>query len=255
MAISGHKTLTEVQRYTKDADRKRLADSGMAKLRGQSENSNVTNIEPPLHKHGSNLLKTKGGEMTWRSLGESNPCFSLERAVFSRESARGVVSADPPPTTHIEADQGNQPTPASSRPARSRTCRVHISPTDVILFHMRQLPLDRVRIPPARFVEQGRDGRPETRHADLLLGVAKPAQRSIQGVVAHAPADRPTAGNTYSPCPVKRRSSRRITIAWCASKGYRRRPIARATNLLARRSGPTLRGSTDTTCVSSQHEI
>src|SRR5262249_23771358 len=31
MAISGHKTLTEVQRYTADADRKVLADSGMAK--------------------------------------------------------------------------------------------------------------------------------------------------------------------------------------------------------------------------------
>jgi hypothetical protein len=61
MAISGHKTLTEVQRYTKDADRKKLADSGMAKLRGQSENTNVTNIKPPLHKQGTNLFKTKGG--------------------------------------------------------------------------------------------------------------------------------------------------------------------------------------------------
>jgi hypothetical protein len=50
MAVSGHKTLTEVQRYTRDADRKRLADSGMAKLRGQSQNSNVTNIERVLHK-------------------------------------------------------------------------------------------------------------------------------------------------------------------------------------------------------------
>ena len=30
MAISGHKTLTEVQRYTNDADHKRLAESGMA---------------------------------------------------------------------------------------------------------------------------------------------------------------------------------------------------------------------------------
>jgi len=47
MAISGHKTLSEVQRYTKDADRKKLADSGMAKLQGQSENTDVTNIEPP----------------------------------------------------------------------------------------------------------------------------------------------------------------------------------------------------------------
>ncbi len=61
MAISGHKTLAEVQRYTKDADRKKLADSGIAKLRGQSENSNVTNIEPVLHKQAPNLLKTRGG--------------------------------------------------------------------------------------------------------------------------------------------------------------------------------------------------
>jgi integrase len=60
MAISGHKTLTEVQRYTKDADRKKLADSGMAKLRGRTENMNVTNIEPPSHKQGTNLLETKG---------------------------------------------------------------------------------------------------------------------------------------------------------------------------------------------------
>jgi integrase len=35
MAFSGHKTLTEVQRYTKDADRKKLADSAMAKLRSR----------------------------------------------------------------------------------------------------------------------------------------------------------------------------------------------------------------------------
>jgi hypothetical protein len=33
MAISGHKTLAEVQRSTADADRRRLADSAMAKKR------------------------------------------------------------------------------------------------------------------------------------------------------------------------------------------------------------------------------
>jgi integrase len=33
MAISGHKTLSEVQRYTDGADKKRLADSGHAKRR------------------------------------------------------------------------------------------------------------------------------------------------------------------------------------------------------------------------------
>ena len=60
MAISGHKTLTMVQHYTKDADMKRLTDSGMAKLRGQSKNTNVTNTMTPLHKHAANTLKSKG---------------------------------------------------------------------------------------------------------------------------------------------------------------------------------------------------
>ncbi|MGR4930601.1 tyrosine-type recombinase/integrase [Bradyrhizobium sp. CAR08] len=44
MAFSGHKTLTEVQRYTEAANKKRLADSGAAKMRQeQSENGVVTN--------------------------------------------------------------------------------------------------------------------------------------------------------------------------------------------------------------------
>jgi integrase len=60
MAISGHKTLSEVQRYTNDVDRKRLAESGMAKLRGQSENANVTNTTASLHKRAANSLKTRG---------------------------------------------------------------------------------------------------------------------------------------------------------------------------------------------------
>lgn len=60
MAISGHKTLTMVQHYTKDADMKRLADSGMAKLRGQSENANVTNLSSPLHKQAAKTLKSQG---------------------------------------------------------------------------------------------------------------------------------------------------------------------------------------------------
>jgi hypothetical protein len=59
MAISGHKTLKEVQRYTSAADRKRLADSGMAKMLGQSENAGATNTASPLHKQTANALKTK----------------------------------------------------------------------------------------------------------------------------------------------------------------------------------------------------
>jgi integrase len=59
MAISGYKTLSEVQRYTEAANKKRLADSGMAKVRGQTENGNVTNTVPPLHKHDAKALKAK----------------------------------------------------------------------------------------------------------------------------------------------------------------------------------------------------
>ena len=44
MAISGHRTLSEVQRYTDDADRTRLATSGMAKRRDRTENTEVASI-------------------------------------------------------------------------------------------------------------------------------------------------------------------------------------------------------------------
>jgi hypothetical protein len=60
MAFSGHKTLTEVQRYTTDADRKRLADAAMAKLRDQSRNANYTNTTTRLHKQAAKTLKVKG---------------------------------------------------------------------------------------------------------------------------------------------------------------------------------------------------
>jgi integrase len=59
MAFSGHKTLTEVQRYTTEADRKRLADTAMAKLREQSKNADYTNTVPRLHKQSRKLLKRK----------------------------------------------------------------------------------------------------------------------------------------------------------------------------------------------------
>jgi integrase len=59
MAFSGHKTLTEVQRYTADADRKRLADAAMAKLRDQNKNADCTNTVPRLHKQLTKILKVK----------------------------------------------------------------------------------------------------------------------------------------------------------------------------------------------------
>ena len=60
MAFSGHKTLPEVQRYTEDANEKRLADSGAAKMRAaQNKNTTYTNIEAQLHKHEPKPLKAK----------------------------------------------------------------------------------------------------------------------------------------------------------------------------------------------------
>ena len=57
MAISGHRTLSEVQRYTEDADRKRLATSGMAKRGDQRENSQVANLAPQSGKPASKFLR------------------------------------------------------------------------------------------------------------------------------------------------------------------------------------------------------
>jgi hypothetical protein len=59
MAISGHRTLSEVQRYTEDANRKLLADTGMAKLRGQSENISLANLHARSGKPDANPLKQK----------------------------------------------------------------------------------------------------------------------------------------------------------------------------------------------------
>jgi integrase len=60
MAISGHKTLSEVQRYTDDADRKRLAESGMAKRQGQTMNTRVSNLGAKAVKPSAKSLKRKG---------------------------------------------------------------------------------------------------------------------------------------------------------------------------------------------------
>ena len=56
MAISGHKTLSQVQHYTMDADRKRLATSGMAKR--QNENNQVANLGSESGKPAPKPLKT-----------------------------------------------------------------------------------------------------------------------------------------------------------------------------------------------------
>jgi integrase len=61
MAISGHKTLTEVQRYTSAADKKQLAASGMAKMRERTKSADdYTNIGSGLHKHGKKASQSNG---------------------------------------------------------------------------------------------------------------------------------------------------------------------------------------------------
>jgi integrase len=57
MAISGHKTLSEVQRYTDAADKKRLADSAMAKRQSQIMNSKVANLASESGKPTAKSLK------------------------------------------------------------------------------------------------------------------------------------------------------------------------------------------------------
>jgi site-specific recombinase XerD len=57
MSLSGHRTLSEVQRYTKGADNKRLADSLMAKRRGRSGNTDVTNAEAPATQTAASALE------------------------------------------------------------------------------------------------------------------------------------------------------------------------------------------------------
>src|SRR5262245_58445822 len=48
MAISGHRTLSEVQRYTEDADRKRLADSGWRSAETRMRTMEWQTLLPPV---------------------------------------------------------------------------------------------------------------------------------------------------------------------------------------------------------------
>jgi len=59
-AISGHKTLREVSRYTAAADQERLADDAMNTLSGPDREQTVANLENRLDKTKPKLLK-KGG--------------------------------------------------------------------------------------------------------------------------------------------------------------------------------------------------
>ena len=57
---SGHKTLAEVQRYTETASKKKLADSGFAKMQGTKGDDTHTNADTLLHKQGEKARNIKG---------------------------------------------------------------------------------------------------------------------------------------------------------------------------------------------------
>jgi integrase len=57
MAVSGHKTLAEVERYTKAFNKRKLADDGMAKRMAQRGNGQVTTLAAPSYNPLSNSLK------------------------------------------------------------------------------------------------------------------------------------------------------------------------------------------------------
>ena len=79
MSMLGHATFAEAERYTDEADQAGLAEDAVIKLEGHRANriAQTTSVglgKPPKKRK----FKVKG--WCWRSLGESNPCFSLERA-------------------------------------------------------------------------------------------------------------------------------------------------------------------------------
>jgi integrase len=59
MAFSGHRTLSQVQHYTSAADKKRLADSGFAKMQRTKSDGTYTNTATSLHKRGRKPNKNK----------------------------------------------------------------------------------------------------------------------------------------------------------------------------------------------------
>ena len=80
MAALGHLTLAEAERYTREADRRHGGRRAIVKLEDHKANRIPQTSSDNLGKMAKTQRKSKRRESRWRSLGESNPCFSLERA-------------------------------------------------------------------------------------------------------------------------------------------------------------------------------
>ncbi|GAB1717057.1 MAG: phage integrase [Nitrobacter sp.] len=81
MSITGHRSIEEVERYTKAARMRMMANAAMAKLSPPREAAqNLSHRAERWDNSRRKAKENKGRIGVWRSLGESNPCFSLERA-------------------------------------------------------------------------------------------------------------------------------------------------------------------------------
>jgi enterobacteria phage integrase len=79
MAALGHLTLAEAERYTREADRRRNGRRAIVKLNDHRKNRTPQTHSPNLGKEPKTEAISDGEAVGWRSLGELNPCFSLER--------------------------------------------------------------------------------------------------------------------------------------------------------------------------------
>jgi hypothetical protein len=59
MAVLGHKTLTEAERYTREADQARLATAALAKLEGRSANTDAQTTSDGLGNASKTEEKSK----------------------------------------------------------------------------------------------------------------------------------------------------------------------------------------------------
>jgi integrase len=89
MAITGHRTLAEVERYTKATEQKRLARTAMGRLSIVVAQGEFPNPSDGLGKEGELSSEIKAESVAWRSLRESNPSFQIEN-LFGRASAIDV---------------------------------------------------------------------------------------------------------------------------------------------------------------------
>ncbi|WP_354099604.1 MULTISPECIES: tyrosine-type recombinase/integrase [unclassified Bradyrhizobium] len=71
MSITGHTDIREIERYCREAARKKLAVSAMAKLEGGFD-IRLPNPPDELGKNDDNLLKSSAGKTEWRSQQDSN---------------------------------------------------------------------------------------------------------------------------------------------------------------------------------------